>query len=211
MPAFYAENHSAVLRFGDVVVGFPVVIPATHEKDSAARTATWSIAVTRPAHLVVMTPCCSIEDKRIILAPLLPLRPAFFRNPFFAEDPTRINGKVPAEKSVPPEVWSHLLPEEQTKRLALGVLYVFDECFVYPPHALLDSYKLDRPGGAQQVGHYMLDFKTIYPVECKLVNRGAAPPAGMKLLQLSIPARQALREKTSLFFGRVAEEDTVAV
>jgi hypothetical protein len=55
--------------------------------------------------------------------------------------------------------------------------------------------------------HWMIDFKSIVRVECNAIERGKPPPTGMKFLQLSIRAREGLRQKLALYFARVPEED----
>jgi hypothetical protein len=169
--------------------------------------ATWAITVAQPSHLVVMTPCCSIEEKCLVLAPLSRIRPSFLKNPFLAEDLTRINRRVSPEQSLPPDAWTRMGPEEKAVRTAEGEALVFQDAFVFAPSPLLPPYRLDRQGGAVEMDHYMVDFKAVFRLESSLVARGKPLPEGLKILELSIESRQDLRDKVALFYGRVPAED----
>lgn len=204
---FYEAEPEAVLRFGDVLTGFQSTVAETNSPTEKPL-CDLAIRVSRPDYVVVMTPCCSIEKKSIALAPLSKVLPGFLNNPFLAEDTTRINGQVPPEKSVPPEVWKTKIPPERKQAMtAGGPAYVFLEFFVYQAHDLLKRYELDRQGGPVEIGQYMVDFKSVYRVDCKLINRGAKAPSGLKLLQLTAYTREQLRDKVAYYFGRTADED----
>ncbi len=205
MGSFYHESPGNSLRFGDVVQGFRVATP--HVDDPACdKSSAWGITVDSPMYLAVMTPCCSIEKNSIALAPLVPIRPAFLQNKHFEEDLTRINGKVPPELSVSRYMWENKLSNERREELqAKGPAYAFVDCFIFESHDLLKTYTLYRkpPAKTIDIGHYMVDFKDIYRVNCEKIKRGANAPAGMKLLQLTVATRQKLRDKLALyFFGR---------
>ncbi len=194
------------LRLGDVVSGFYTA--ALHiDEPSRNLENNLSVAVKRPQFSVVMTPCCSIEKKSIALAPLLPILPSFLTNPYFNEDLTRINRRVPPQKSVPPKKWEELPQERKDRLLNEGEAYTFLQVFVYAPHNLLGQYTLDRQGGNVSVAHYMIDFKWICRLECDLVDRNSDRLADLKVLQLTAHTRADLREKLSFFFGRVPDED----
>jgi hypothetical protein len=208
LPAFYDEQPDRALRFGDVITGFQTVTPHLHKPGSDIDVEL-GITVTRCAYYAVMTPCCSIENKSITLAPLLSIRPAFLRNPYFEEDLTRINRKVPPEKFVSPEVWQKLLPERREIMRATGEAYTLMECFIYAEDPRLKRYKLHVPGGPVDMGFYLLDFKSIYRIDCDLIVRGKDAPTGTKYLQLTVPVREQLRQKLASYFVRRPEEDQV--
>lgn len=204
---FYENEPESSLRFGDVLTGFQAMVAQT-DNPTDKPICDLAIRVSKPAYLVVMTPCCSIEKKSIALAPLAQIRPSFLDNPFLAEDLTRVNRHVPPEKSVSPYVWENKFPAEKKQELkARGSGYICLECFVYKAHSLLKSYRLDRRGGAVEMGDYMVDFKSIYRVDCKLIERGRNAPSGLKLLQLTPYTREDLRDKLGYYFGRVPDED----
>jgi len=204
--SFYEDSPESALRFGDVVAGFQFATPQAHNP-SRERQNDWAIAVSSPAYAVVVTPCCSIEQRAFALAPLVQIRPSFLKNEYLAEDLTRINQKVAPEQSVPRDGWEKLPFERRQSLIAKGPSYVFIDCFVYEEHALLCKYTLQRKGGPVEAGHYMVDFKSICRVDCNLVDREQPAPPGTKILQLSVWTRQAMREKLSYYYGRPAEED----
>jgi hypothetical protein len=203
---FYEETPEKALRLGDVVRGFQVTTPQVHRphQDIAHD---WTISVSATRYFVVMTPCCSIENKSIVLSPLLSVRPSFLKNEYLASDLTNINRLVPPEKSVPHGVWEgKLSPEEKSRRIKEGKVYVVRDCFVYEQHDLLQKYPLDDKTPTM-MGHYMVDFKCICRIECDQINRDSGAPPGIKLLQLTKEARQELRDKLVSYFGRIPEED----
>ena len=210
MSRFYDDQPEQVLRFGDVIKGFHAVILEAQDPSIELRN-DWAVRVSNPACLIVMTPCCSIDKKSIAMAPLIEIRPSFLDNEYFAEDLTRINRKVSPEKSVSRSVWDkHLSPERKQKLIAAGRDYAVLDCFIYEAHDLLKMYQLDRKkSGPIEMGYYMVDFKTIYRINCDKINRNNPAPPGMKILQLSMSARDDLRNKLSLYFGRTPPEDQV--
>jgi hypothetical protein len=202
---FYDNQPEKTLRLGDVITGFQVATPQVHQP--FAEKSEWTIAVAKPPYLVVMTPCCSIEKKGLVLAPLTPIRPVFLMNEHFAEDLTRINREVVPEKSVPIEVWEKRLPPERKEEmLAMGPSYAFRDCFVYDQHDLLRPYTLNSKP-PKETSFYMVDFKCTYRIDCNLIDRDVAPPPEMKILQLSVPTRDELRRKLAMYFGRIPKED----
>lgn len=206
MAGFYAGDPESAWRFGDVICGFPAATPQKH-KPTREDVTGFTIRVEHPQYLAVMTPCCSIENKVIALAPLVEIRPSLLNNPYFEEDLTNVNRRVPPEKSVPPEAWAKMPPERRESIRSQGLSYVFLDLFIYQDHPLLARYTLHRKAGAIDIGHYLVDFKGIFRVECDLVDRSKEPPAGLKILQLTALTRKELRDKLSFYFGRQADED----
>ena len=210
MDPFYESTPESILRFGDVIKGFHAATPRIDDPAGKSRN-DWTVRISSPEYLAVMTPCCSIERRLIVVAPLREIRPAFLNNDFFAEDLTRINQKVAPENSVPRNAWEQKLPPSQKEELlAGGPKYTFVDCFVYGPHDLLLKYEVTpRKGkdGPLIMGHYMVDFKAIYGVDCDKINRNGPAPRGIKLLQLKVDVRHNLRAKLSFYFGREPAED----
>jgi hypothetical protein len=207
VPDFYEAGTrvESSLRFGDVITGFQAVTPVLHKPGTEG--AELLIAISRPAYLAVMTPCCSIENKTISLAPLGPIRPGFLMNPHLVEDLTRLNREVPPLHQVPPQALEKMDAVRREKLNVGGDAYIFMDCFIYAPHPLLRPYQLDRKGGAEMISAYMIDFKAIFRVNCDLINRDADAPRGVKILQLTPIARGTLREKLAYYFVRVPDED----
>jgi hypothetical protein len=155
-----------------------------------------------------MTPCCSIEEKTIALAPLIQVYPAFFDNPYLAEDLTRINRIMTPEQSVSPTVWGQLGEEERKRRLAEGNTYAFINHFIYQKHESYAEYTLHRKTKGNVVtNYYMVDFRNIYRVICEKIITPSNAPIESKHLQLSIETRDELRVKIARYYSRVPQED----
>jgi hypothetical protein len=207
---FYAGQPSDSLRFGDVVRGF---VSATPEIDRPrfenviGKLGEFGLAISRVPFSVVLSPCCSIADKMVSLAPLIQIRPGFLKNPYFAEDLTRINRLMEPEQSVDPHTWKALPEPEKQKRLATGRAYALMEVFVYASHDLLPPYTLDRKEGNVKLNVYMVDFRQAYRVTCESIKSPQKQPLEAKYLELSVRARRDLREKIAHYYGRTPQED----
>jgi len=210
MRQFYDSNPESALRLGDIVTGFPVTVPNA-VVGSQEDELNLSIRVTQPSFSVVMTPCCSIEAEAVTLAPLMQVRPAFFKSPYFTEDLTRINRIVEAKHSYPPQAWETMSPELKAEKLGQEPGYVFLECFIFAQHGLLPVYTVKIGKWQEDTGCYMVDFKALYRFESKQIRRDAALPSGNKILQLTAEARRDLREKLTFYFSRPAREDLAAL
>ena len=207
MDGFYEEDQPVrVLRLGDVITGFQLATAQIHEP--LEERANWTIGINKPSYLAVMTPCCSFEKKCIVLTPLLHIRPSFLKNQHFEQDLTRINRKVAPEQGVPAGAWEQKLsPERKEKMLAIGPAYTFRDCFIYGQHDLLSQYKLDCKSPIM-IGYYMVDFKCMYRIDSKMIDRDKDPPLNVKILQLSVQTREELRRKLADYFGRTPDEDS---
>jgi len=96
----------SVLRFGDVVRGFILAKPEYSEPSILFKEEHYyRIDVDVPEYSVVLTPCCSIEGNIISLTPLVKVIANLLKNPYYAEDLTRINRLMNAEQSMLPEKW----------------------------------------------------------------------------------------------------------
>ena len=190
---FYQGTPDRSLRFGDVVKGYILANAtlATPVWDSPYTD--FSVNVRLPKFSVIMTPCCSIEDKTIALAPLVQVYPAFFDNPYLAEDLTRINRIMTPEQSVSAIVWEQLGNEERTRRLAEGNTYAFINHFIYQKHDSFPEYTLHRRTKDDLVTNYhMVDFRNIYRVNCEKIITPSNSPIESKHLQLSIEIRRRI-------------------
>src|SRR5271157_2693120 len=125
------------------------------------------IHLTSPLYFAVMTPCCSIEAKSISLAPLGEARHSFFSNPRFVEDMTKINSLLSPADALSPQHLAALSEEKRAEELAKGPSYVYYDCFVYEPHALFGTYVIKKGQSSWKVGHRLVDFKSIFRVECE--------------------------------------------
>jgi hypothetical protein len=144
---FYRDGLGKELRFGDIVRGFILtntVLSKTHwDKPNPP----YDINVSIPQFSVIMTPCCSIEDKTIAVTPLINVRISFFDNPYFADDLTRINRIMTPQQSVSPQIWSRFSAEEQQSRINEGNTFSHDNLFIYDKHEILPEYLLSKKRG----------------------------------------------------------------
>ncbi len=156
---------------------------------------------------MVLSPCCSIGKKVICLTPLIEVCKAFFNNPYFAEDLTRINREMKPRQSVSPHTWDGLAPEEKQKSLAAGSLYALYDIFIYEQNDLFQKYTVHGREGNIKSSYYMIDFKNTHKVNCETINTAKDAPLSSKCLQLSIQTRKELRDKISYYYARVPKED----
>lgn len=203
---FYQKINDPALRFGDVLRGYVAAIPRIQEPtlSNQRHHEVCDIKVSYPEFVIIMSPCCSIKEKIICLAPLIPVNKQFFRNPYLAKDLTRINRKMYPEQAWIPEQWEKLPEVKKEEERLKDLSYAFLSLFVYDHHSIFPEYTFKD--GAQ-TGYYMIDFRMIYSLNCdKIINPNQAP-LETKCLQLSIKTRAELRDKISYFFGRTPEED----
>lgn len=169
------------------------------------------IHLSQPKYFVVLTPCCSIEMQSLALAPLEELWNAFLSLTHLWDDLAAVNSQMPAERAIPPAAWDRFDAAQKAAKVAEGVKWVFVNCFIYEPHELFETYTLTKGKVSREFRHRLVDFRKIFRVDCSLIDRGRDAPAGIKLLQLTDPARAQLRDKLAYFFGRPPDEDLPAL
>lgn len=203
---FYAASNGPTFRFGDVLEGFPTAAPSVSAPVPRRAIEKYGITVTSAPFNALLSPCCSIGDKCLTLAPLLQVPPKWRQNPYLAEDLTRINRIMPPEKALPPDVWDKMPNELKRKRLDSASGYTLVEFFVYAPNAALPLYVPSTKSDRKEA-FYVIDFRRMYHVGCDNLASAKSAPIEAKLLELSIEARSELRDKLAYYFGRVPEED----
>jgi len=156
---------------------------------------------------VVLSPCCSISDKVLSITPFLPLSAALFKNPYLADDPKRINTKIPAIKSLPPEVWENMDASEKAERLSKEDGYVFVDFFVYHAYHLFPEYTINRKDGNIKSKFYIIDFRKSVRIQCDKILTPKYLPGSAKVLQLTIETRDLLRKKIGSFYQRIPQDD----
>ena len=210
---FYENDLEDALRLGDVVRGYISAKPFFKKPFISSLSAgyTYKVDIELPEYSVVLTPCCSIENARLSLTPLIPIRSSFFRNPYLEEDLTRINRKMEAKQSMPPDVWENFSDEVKREREAESLTYAFPPLFVYDENDLFKSHTLRN----RTLRYYMIDFSNTYTISCPLIKRSEVVTKqetaiiNSKVLQLSIGARAELRDKLSLYYFRPPKEDMI--
>jgi hypothetical protein len=198
---FYLETNDAALRFGDILRGYVATIPKIKEPNlhTAGVSAGCDIIVSYFDFVVVMSPCCSIKEKIICLAPLIKLEATLFRNPFLRDDPTKINLKMNPQQCWIPEQWEKLPENKKQEELSKGLSYAFLSFFIYNQHQILPRYSGHIKEIQFETGCYMIDFRMIYSLNCEKIINPKQAPLESKCLQLSIQTRSELRDKIDEF------------
>jgi len=194
-------------RLGDIVEGF--ILGAADLDSPSIAPMDYQIRITRPRFAAVLTPCCSVGQKTLSLAPLVKVKPRFFDNAYFAADLARINRPMSPQQTVSEALWNSLPEEEKQRRLGTSLDFALVELYIYEPHDLLPPYPVTHQGSSISVQHYMIDFRSAHRVECKQVVKPNQVPLGAKVLQLSRDSRGELREKLANYFARIPNEDEV--
>lgn len=192
------------LRLGDIIKGFSHIMPTFD--DFFFKGNQFRLEVVEQPFFVVLTPCCSIEDKIISLLPLKPIKSSFLTNPAIIDDITILNRPMSAQNAIPPIGWQKLPEEERTLKLQQPPNYYYLELFGYGPHPLLPQYDLSYRNQTQKMSSFMVDFKESFTITSKKIERNNSYE---KVLQLSIASRGELRNKISNFYSRVPDEDIV--
>ncbi|MBA7694926.1 hypothetical protein ES703_103541 [subsurface metagenome] len=205
---FYQDDLDQALRFGDIVRGYILTNAILGAPSWEMQLDEYTVQISSPQFSVIMTPCCSIEDKTIILTPLIQVYPKFFDNPYLVDDLTGANRIMSPQQALSPEVWKKLGDEERQRREAEGNTYAFVNLFVYERHNLLPEYPLHRKQGEDIItGYYMVNFKNLYKVHCDKIITPQNSPLESKHLQLSVDIREELRVKLARYYSRVPQED----
>jgi len=172
----------------------------------------FAVEVCEARYCVVLSPCCSIGHETILLSPLIKLLPAFYANPHFVEDLTRINRTVAPELIFAPHIWAQMPDEKQQRLLGKGMSYTYLDFFIYEGHGLLPNYTVHRKGGDNiQTTCHMVDFRNVHKIRSNKIKSASDSPADMKILELSIGTRQDLRQKLTQYYARVPEEELIAL
>jgi hypothetical protein len=214
---FYADRPGKILRMGDVVSGYISAVPNQKEPFNE-NFADYSLDIKHPVYLVVLTPCCSIGEKTISLAPLETIidagRKKFFSNPKFKQDMTLINSPRTIEE------WRELGHQDITgENDGKSKLYAFDNFFIYAEDSHLVSYDVTVRGENFKSRYYLIDFRNACKMKCNCIvaeteriqNREPLleKAASSKILELSIESRACLREKLAFYYRRIPKEDLI--
>lgn len=205
MCAFYLPEPSKELRFGDVVTGFQYAAIHMDSPNKGAKRLDVKIHVTSPECFAIMTPCCSIEEKSVALAPFVDLRWQISQVPYLKDNPLRINSEMEAHLPFSPEQLEKMPEAKRNELYARPPAYIYLDCFVYAPTDIFATYTVKRGGQEwKDIRHRMVDFKSIFRVECTQIVRNQPVSDGIKIAELSEESRTQLRQKLTYYFGRPA-------
>lgn len=205
---FYTIPPEIDLRFGDVINGYVCVTPKQNPSNTLDTPSILDIELRYPKYYAVMTPCCSIKDCIINVAPLESIKRKYFDNPHLSEDLLRINEIVAPEYSVPPIAWTRMGVAQKEKRLEEGSKYILSNIFVYNENDRLSEYELNMGNNVlKKTRYYQIDFKKMFCIKSTEIENNRHYPFEIKLLQLSNFNREVLRQKIGDYFSRVPAED----
>jgi hypothetical protein len=176
------------------------------------------VTVELPEFLVVITPCCSIGDEKISVAPFekVGLRKELFEVLYLKDDMTKINRIMEPQKAIRPQRWATYKQEEQLEILNQPADYQYNELFIYAEHDSLPSYQVKIGQVLLNSRYYMIDFRKATRVTCKSIispNTKAftdeikQKALDSKILELHSNIRQELRNKISNYYSRIPDED----
>jgi len=220
---FYTEDIDLkTLRFGDVVQGFIEAVPIIREplKDSILSGYKCDLKIHNPVFSVVMTPCCSIGQNTLSLAPLRKITSDIFKNRHqkIIEDPTLLNNKIKKKDLISPEIWTNRLSEEKREEFeSEEKKYAYKDLFFYEKYdVLFDEYDVTVRYSKNRkdifrTKYYMVDFKSISQTRCNKIIKDHIHDDILKAkcLELTINAREEFRGKIALYYGRTPKEDIV--
>lgn len=137
---FYTDKPSNALRLGDIVTGYITVTP-NQKEPFKENISDYNLDIRHPSYLVVLTPCCSIGEKTISLAPLESVldagRKMLFKNSKFRQDMTLINSPHTQQE------WKELGHDDITgENDTVNRLYAFDNLFIYAEDKRLLNYEV---------------------------------------------------------------------
>lgn len=211
---FYEEQQDSHLRFGDIISEQEITYLRLKE-EKTYNSPNSNLCLSKPKFSVVITPCCSISNSQIALTPLIEIEPKTYRNEYFAEDVTRINKLIPANKKVPSEIFKKMTPIEQSDMLRSGSTFEFLDFFVYEKMDLFDTYKIkcywDKENNMPNitVQDHMIDFRIISHVISQNLNKTSENLLlRKKVAQLSKISRSSLRDKISSYYAKAPIEDS---
>jgi len=208
---FYEEaSPDKALRFGDVVRGYVSLTPIISTPILGLDDSEYTIDV-RFGLCAILSPCCSIRDHVLALAPLKKVPQQYLQNEYLATDLTNINRPMEPCQALPRKRWAAMDEAERQERIKQGRGYAFLEEFVYGAHGLLPDYEVHISGKPARINHYMIDFRDTFHVNCQAIDTPQRSPLKCKILQLSMAARQELRDKIANYYQRVPKEELALV
>jgi len=145
------------------------------------------------------------------LAPLKRVPSQYLENEYFATDLTNINRKMEPHQALPKRRWEALPDDVKQARLREGRTFALMEMFVYDAHDFLPRYEVHVRKQPYTMGHYMIDFRDAFRVRCSAIAAPEQSPLDAKLLQLSVSARQELRDKIIYYYSRIPDEELALV
>lgn len=227
----YIGGLYTTLRFGDILKGYPSIIP-TIEGPFLNSITNHKINYNIQNYLVIMDPCCAIERNSLSLTLLTKIDSNVWDTPYLAEDITRINDLQSPINCAHPTTWIKYSDGEKKALLSSDFRYPYNNYFIYEPIPGFKEYEISGRGKfvlkeddetklpnyelEGKISHptrcYMIDFKKIFHINCnKIKNQNRYPLhediQKSKVAELDPQAREKLRNKMASYYGTPAPED----
>lgn len=205
---FYSNDLSNFFRLGDVIQGFTRVIPKFTQNGTDKMDL--NIELVHHDLFVILSPCCSIEDKEAHIVPLKQISDTFLKSNYTANDFSIINNPMSRKEVIGDLNFKNVQPDKQIEFENAPKTFEFVDKFVFAGHDLLDKYTivLKRKNviiESKETNSYIISFKDMIKVKYSQFDREAKDCK--KLLELTPFARNVLRDKMVHFFSRIPDED----
>jgi len=209
---FYTEEEfdPTTLRFGDVLRGFINTVPNIENPFIPTQELNFTIISKIPTYSVVMTPCCSIGEQTILLAPLNPVPSHLFQNINIVDKFTILNRPIQRKLSIPPKGFAKMSPQKKKEIERERKSYTFIYYFFYDKHDIFEPFEVRISDKTYTSQFQSVDFRQMYQIRSKHIiknNRVHQNILDTKCLELSTHTRNALRDKLTFFFGRPPKEE----
>jgi len=206
---FYSESFSRAYRLGDIITGYTEIVPVYALNKKSAELSL-SISVIPSDMFVILTPCCSIEQQIVNIAPLKKIDSRFLSSDFLVEDFLLINQPITRREALGGLVFNKLTPEEKLEFENMPPEYSYLDKFIYAEHHFLKEYSVTKSFGKGDIktvatGKHMVSFKDAGKIQCNLFER--KKEVYQKIAELSPLTRQKLRDKMAHYYSRIPEED----
>lgn len=215
MNNFYSESFSESYRLGDILQGFTNISTINlKQNDDMSELVLDSINFQKHNYYVILTPCCSIENKEAILAPLKKLDPKLLFSDYIVENFLRVNEKMAHRDAMGEDIYKKQYPKEEDRinRDNSPPNYEHWDKFIYAPIPhILPEYELSLKKNKSEkitlkINHYMISFKDVFKVNSNTFDRGCKDTC-TKIMELNPISRDLLRKKLSGFYARIPDED----
>lgn len=200
---FYEEKPDKAFRFGDIISGYIVASPKIKQPILENQNHEYSLNIELSPFSAILSPSCSIGEKKISLVPLMKIRKSFFENEYLKKDLTRLNR--PMERKFAHNPGKHSKKGGETDgegKNATDLVYSFVELFIYAQHEKLAPYSTRIDGSNQDIRYYMIDFRNIYKLDCDAIEKAECAPLESKILQLFNDTRAELIQKLNYYYLR---------
>jgi len=207
---FYTDRISKAFRMGDIIKGYSEILPIYNTNTSSSDSFEINLKIISHDYFVILTPCCSIEQKEAIIVPLRKINSNLLMSQYILENFLIINRPMKRREAMGDKTFASLSPEEQIEMENAPPAYEYLDKFIYNEHDIFNSYEIYKKRARDDevrivTNKYMICFKDAMKISCNLFERNNTNCR--KILELSPLSRADLRNKLGKFYSRPAEED----